>query len=82
MTSHNQFDDFDECIDAYVSLDSKTQTRRVMDPTRIKWVEQTLENSDDYYMFRMQWTVFWRLHESIVTQYELQASRGFSKRRH
>ena len=45
----------------------------------IQWVEWTLESSDDCYdMFRMCYTVFHRLHETLVTNYGLVASRGVS----
>jgi predicted chitinase len=42
-------------------------------------VEWTLESSDDCYdLFRMHHTVFHRLHETLVTNYGLVASRGVS----
>ena len=47
--------------------------------TGIQWVERTLQSSDDCYdMFRMRQTVFRRLHETMVNDYGLLASRGVS----
>jgi hypothetical protein len=52
--------------------------REPMGETGIQWVERTLQISDDYYMFRMQRTVFRRLHDTLVSEYGLVGSRGVS----
>lgn len=58
---------------------SNTLVRRPMEQIGIQWVERTLENSDDCYnMFRMRCTVFRRLHDSLVNDYDLIASQGVS----
>jgi hypothetical protein len=50
-----------------------------MDQDGIQWVERTLENSDDCYdIFRMRHTIFCRLHDSLVNDYDLVSSRGVS----
>jgi hypothetical protein len=47
--------------------------------TGIQCVERSLESSDDCYdMFRMCQTVFRRLHDALVHNYGLVASRGVS----
>jgi hypothetical protein len=54
-------------------------SRRPMAETGIQWVERTLESSDDCHdMFRMRRTVFHRLHDTLVHNYGLVASRGVS----
>lgn len=65
-------------MDIWVSS-SNTLVRRPMEQIGIQWVERTLENSDDCYnMFRMRCTVFRRLHDSLVNDYDLIASQGVS----
>jgi hypothetical protein len=45
----------------------------------IQWVERTLQISDDCYdMFCMRWTVFGRLHDTLVSKYGLVGSHGVS----
>jgi hypothetical protein len=55
--------------------------REPMGETGIQWVERTLQISDDYYMFRMQRTVFRRLHDTLVSEYGLVGSRELVRRK-
>lgn len=72
-----------ELVSTYVQLrssgSSNTLVQRPMDQNGIQWVWRTLEDSDDCYdIFRMRRTIFRRLHDSLVNDYDLVSSRGVS----
>ena len=77
--------DDDDFMVAYIALECMGSTGRkkaeipmtIPTMTGIQWVEITLQNPTECYnMFRMRRSVFLHLHNTLVQDYALRASRG------